>query len=256
MDSPDCGFSGGETAILRKNGGFSGLWIFRRRNGNSPEKRWILRVVDLPRRNGNSPGNGGFSGLWIFCGETAILRKNGGFSGLWIFRRRNDNSPEKEWIFRVVDFPAEKRQFSGKTVDFPGCGFSGGETGILRKNGGFSGLLSYSRKTTYFRKKSGFSGLLSHSRKTTYFRKNGGFSNRNPPFRLIIRHFSKIYLFLRFFTAMPIITPAATRIKASAAQAAMTEPGLEKNEFFSTGGLGRSDSSSAVELTLMVMTCE
>jgi len=36
-----------------------------------------------------------------------------------------------------------------------------GETAILRKNGGFSGLLSYSRKTTYFRK-------------------NGGFSNRKP----------------------------------------------------------------------------
>ena len=155
-----------------------------------------------------------------------------------------------------MDFPAEKRQFSRKTVDSPDCGFSGGETAILRKKSGFSGMWIFRGETAILRKNGGFSGLLSYSRKTTNFRKNGGFSNRNPPFCLIIRYFSKIYLFLRFFTVTPIITPAATRMKANAAQAAMTETGLEKNEFFSTGGLGRSDSSSAVELTLMVMTCE
>ncbi|MBR7078620.1 MAG: hypothetical protein IKI41_07730 [Clostridia bacterium] len=139
-------FRSGETAILRKKSGFSGLWIFRRRNGNSPEKRWIFRAVDFPAEKRE------FSGKTVdspSCGSSAEKRQ---FSGKrWILRavdflRRNGNSPEKRWILRAVDFPAEKRQFSGKRVDLPGCGFSGGETTILRKNGGFSGLWIFRRR--------------------------------------------------------------------------------------------------------------
>jgi len=81
VDSPGCGFSGGETAILQKNGGFSGLWILRRRNGNSPEKEWILRDVDFPRRNGNSPEK-----RWILR-ATELQQKNNKF-------------PKKRWIFQ------------------------------------------------------------------------------------------------------------------------------------------------------------
>ena len=180
------------------------------------------------------------------CGFSAkkrqISRKTVDFPGCG-FSAKNGRFPEKQWIFQAVDFPRKNVRFPEKrcifqVVDFP------------RKNGGFPGKRCIFRVVDFPWKNDTFPEKTVDSPRKNYI------SRENPPCQTKSWLFSKIHVFLRFFTVMPIMTPTAARMNATATEAATTEPGLEKNAFFSTGGLGRSDSSSAVELTLMVMTCE
>ena len=140
--------------------------------------------------------------------------------------------------------------FRGKTVDF-------------RENGAFSRLWIFRGKTADFPKNGAFSRLWIFHGKMTHFPKKRWILRGKTTFPVKIHRIkpkagysSKIHVFLRFFTVMPIMTPTAAMMNATATEAATTEPGLEKNAVFSTGGLGRSDSLSAEESTLMVMTCE
>ena len=179
----------------------------------------------------------------FFRGETVAFRKIVDFPSCGFSAKKRQIS-RKTVHFPGCGFSAKKRQFSRKTVHFPSCGFSAEKRRISGKTVHFPSCGFSAEKTTYYRKKRWIlRGKTTFPVKIHRIKPKAGYS-------------SKIHVFLRFFTVMPIMTPTAAMMNATATEAATTEPGLEKNAVFSTGGLGRSDSLSAEESTLMVMTCE